>query len=313
VVDRIVVRRTWQQRLADSFETALKLADGIAVAEFAETAESQGTANKPKKEPHRIVLREVRLPGLRLHHPEIEPRLFSFNNPFGACPACDGLGVKLQIDPICRARQRQVAARGRHRALGQGRTSPYYTQTLEALAQALQVLDRRRRGRTCRERRKNAILYGTGEDEIKFTYDDGRAPTRRRKPFEGVMPTSSAAGARPTAPGCARTGPLPVRRPARLPRLSPEARSAGGQDRGQHIGEVSEPVDPRGARLVRGAAGPADAKQNEIAARILKEIRERLRFLVDVGLDYLTLSRAPARCPAARASASAWPRRSAPA
>ena len=119
--------------------------------------------------------------------PEIEPRLFSFNNPFGACPACGGLGVEQHIDAelVIPDRERTLA-RGRHRAVGEVKSSPYYIQTLEALGKHYKfTLDTK--WKDLPKKTQDAILYGSGEDEIRFVYDDGCAPTTTKKPFEGVI------------------------------------------------------------------------------------------------------------------------------
>ena len=252
VVDRIVVRADIGQRLADSFETALKLADGLAVAEFAdeplpaaETARRQPTSRKDhdKSGPERILFSEkFACPVSGFTIPEIEPRLFSFNNPFGACPACDGLGIEQHIDAgpgrprrgRCRLREGAIAPWAKS-------SSPYYVQTLEALAKHYKfTLDTP--WKDLPKKAQDAILYGTGEDEITFPYDDGLRSYETKKPFEGVIPNLER---RWKETECAWMreeigaiiSPTALRG---LPRLSPEARGAGVKIDGKHIGEVSE-------------------------------------------------------------------------
>jgi excinuclease ABC subunit A len=284
VVDRIVVRPDIATRLADSFQTALELADGIAVVELADAR---------KKVPERIVFSEkFACPVSGFTIPEIEPRLFSFNNPYGACPVCDGLGAEMKIDPELVVPDDSLSLRENAIAPWSKSSSPYYLQTLEALASHYRF-GMGTPWAQLPERAKQAILYGTGDDVVTFAYDDGLRTYKTRKPFEGVIPNlerrwkeTDSAWMREeieryqTAIPCAACHGY---------RLKPEALAV--KIAGLHIGEVSEMsirkadvwIDELPARLTR--------TQNEIAARILKEIRERLRFLVDVGLDYLTLSR----------------------
>ncbi len=149
--------------------------------------------------------------------PEIEPRLFSFNNPFGACPTCDGLGSQRAIDAEPdRARRERVAARRRRRPWAKS-TSPYYTQTLEALGKVygFKLGDR---FKDLSDEAKQAILHGTGEREITFHYDDGLRSYKTTKTFEGVDPQSRAPleGDR-IAPGCARRSSASCRPPPARP------------------------------------------------------------------------------------------------
>ncbi|OZA85518.1 MAG: excinuclease ABC subunit A, partial [Azorhizobium sp. 39-67-5] len=180
VVDRVVVRPDLATRLADSFETALGLADGIAVIESADEKDEAGA-------PRRILFSEkFACPVSGFTIPEIEPRLFSFNNPFGACPACDGLGVEQTIDP-------DLVVPDRSRTLKQGAiapwaksTSPYYGQTLNALAKhygfklTTPFAD-------LPEKAREVILYGSGEEQITFAYDDGLRAYETTKTFEGIV------------------------------------------------------------------------------------------------------------------------------
>src|SRR5438067_4343000 len=197
VVDRVVVRSDLATRLAESLETALKLADGLAVVEFADTPaassfEDQGGAKKTAKihdrsGPQRLVFSEkFACPVSGFTIPEIEPRLFSFNNPFGACPACGGLGVEQHIDPDLVIPDRDRTLRGGAIAPWAKSSSPYYTQTLLALGKHYKfTLDTK--WKDLPKKTQEAILYGSGEDAIRFVYDDGLRSYETRKPFEGVV------------------------------------------------------------------------------------------------------------------------------
>ncbi|MFN0190594.1 MAG: excinuclease ABC subunit UvrA [Aestuariivirga sp.] len=301
VVDRIVVRPDLATRLADSFETALKLADGLAVAEFTDkplpaSATSEEGANKSKNETHERILfsEKFACPVSGFTIDEIEPRLFSFNNPFGACPKCDGLGTELVFEPelvvpdeSLSLRQGAVAPWSKT-----GNTSPYYTQTLEALAKHFKF-SMTAPWKDLPKKGKDAILHGTGEEEITITYDDGLRSYKTKKPFEGVIGNierrwreTDSQWMREELSRFQSDHPCAE---CKGYRLKPQALAVKiGM---KHIGQVSE-------MSIREANGWFDAlprqlkaKQMEIAARILKEIRERLQFLVDVGLDYLNLSR----------------------
>ena len=287
VVDRIVVRPDMAARLAESFETALDLADGIAVMEFADEKDAAG-------EPRRIVFsQKFACPVSGFTIPEIEPRLFSFNNPFGACPACDGLGHEMAIDPMLVVPDETLTLRGGAVAPWARSTSPYYGQTLEALG-AHFGFKLTSKWQDLPEPARNAILYGTGGESVRFRYDDGLRAYEVNKPFEGVVrnlerrwkETDSdwareEIGRYMSETPCAACSGF---------RLKPEALAVRIAD--FHIGDASK-LSVRDAQAWFGALPDRlDAKKKEIAGRILKEIRDRLDFLMDVGLDYLTLGRA---------------------
>ena len=286
VVDRIVVRPGLEQRLAEAFETALRLADGIAVAEFADETEADGS-------PKRLMFsQKFACPVSGFTIPEIEPRLFSFNNPFGACPTCDGLGSKLEFDPDLTVPDKDKSLRDGALAPWAKGTSPLYTQTLQALA-AHYGFSMTTPWRKLPADVQDRLLNGTGKEAIKFVYDDGLRRYETTKPFEGVIPNmerrwreTDSAWVREELGRFQSAQPCPA---CHGKRLKPEALAVrvGGRD----ISEVGE-LSIRGARDWFGALDEQlTAKEREIATRILKEIRDRLRFLVDVGLDYLTLSR----------------------
>jgi len=301
VVDRIVVRPDIAARLADSLETCLKLADGLAIAEFADkplsaSETSEEGANKSKNKTHeQIVFSEkFACPVSGFTIPEIEPRLFSFNNPFGACPTCDGLGSKLAIDPEMIIPDSELTLRGGAIAPWSKSTnpSPYYAQTLEALGKVYKFKLTERWSQLSKEARE-AVLYGTGGKDIDFVYDDGLRTYKTRKPFEGVIGNlerrwreTDSSWMREEIEKFMSASPCEA---CGGNRLKPEALAV--KIDGRHISQVTE-LSIRAARdWFEVLPKHLSAKQNEIAARILKEIRERLRFLVDVGLDYLSLSR----------------------
>ncbi|WP_439575000.1 excinuclease ABC subunit UvrA [Phreatobacter sp.] len=286
VVDRVVVRADMATRLADSFETALKLADGIAVIEFADAKTEGG-------EPMRVHFSEkFACPVSGFTISEIEPRLFSFNNPFGACPACDGLGVEQTIDPDLVIPDKELSLRKGAIGPWARSTSPFYTQTLDALSKHY-GFSLTAPWSKLPDKARNAILFGTGEEQITFRYDDGLRSYETTKTFEGVvrnlerrLKETESEWAREEISRYVSDVPCKV---CSGFRLKPEALAV--KVGGCHIGEISQ-MSVRGARDWFGALPERlTAKQNEIAQRILKEIRERLHFLVDVGLDYLTLGR----------------------
>jgi excinuclease ABC subunit A len=285
VVDRLVVRLDMSARLADSFETALQLADGVAIAEFADC-----------KEQERIVFSaKFACPISGFTIEEIEPRLFSFNNPYGACPACDGLGTELFFEPDLVVPDENLSlARGAIAPWARtSATSPYYQQTLEALARAYRQ-PMTKPWKSLAEGFREIVLYGSGENNINFTYDDGVRHYSTSKPFEGVI-TNIQRRWRETESAwvreelsrfqsnhlCQACGGY---------RLKPQALAV--KIAGLHIGQVAELSIREAGTWFEALPAELTAKQNEIAERILKEIRERLAFLNDVGLDYLTLARA---------------------
>jgi excinuclease ABC subunit A len=300
VVDRVVVRGDLASRLADSLETALKLADGLAVAEFADKplpaeATAEESAYKSKNETHERILFSERFacPVSGFTIPEIEPRLFSFNNPAGACPTCDGLGSQRAIDADLIVPDENLSLRDGAVSPWAKSTSPYYSQTLEALGKAygFKLGDR---FKELKAEAQKAILHGTGEREITFQYDDGLRSYKTTKTFEGVIPNlerrwkeTDSAWMREEIERFMSATPCPA---CKGYRLKPEAQAV--KVAGKHIGEVTELSIRKADRWFTELPQALNAKQNEIAVRVLKEIRERLRFLNDVGLDYLTLARA---------------------
>lgn len=299
VVDRIVVRGDLATRLADSIETALKLAEGLAVAEFADrpldaSQTGEDSVNKSKNETHERILfsEKFACPVSGFTIPEIEPRLFSFNNPFGACPTCDGLGNQRAIDASLIVPDENVSLRDGAVSPWAKSTSPYYAQTLEALGKAygFKLGDK---FKDLTEEAKEAVLRGTGEREVTFQYDDGLRSYKTTKTFEGVIPNlerrwkeTESAWMREEIERFMSATPCPV---CKGYRLKPEALAV--KIAGKHIGEVTEQSIRNADKWFTELPPHLNDQQNEIAVRVLKEIRDRLRFLNDVGLDYLTLSR----------------------
>ncbi|HZR71687.1 excinuclease ABC subunit UvrA, partial [Bradyrhizobium sp.] len=301
VVDRIVVRGDIGQRLAESFETALKLAEGLAVIEYADAPAPAAEVDDKKKVakihdksgPERILFSEkFACPVSGFTIPEIEPRLFSFNNPYGACPACGGLGIEQHIDEDLVIPDKELTLRKGAIAPWAKSSSPYYIQTLTALAKFYKfTLDTK--WKDLAKKTQAAILHGSGEDEIKFSYEDGVRSYDTKKPFEGVI-TNINRRYRETESEWAREelgkyfSDVPCEA-CHGHRLKPEALCV--KIGGKHIGEISELSVRRAGEWFETVPKVLNAQQNEIAARVLKEIRERLSFLLDVGLNYLTLSR----------------------
>jgi excinuclease ABC subunit A len=288
VVDRLVVRADIATRLADSLETALKLAEGIAIAEFADQKDEKGA-------PKRIIFSErFACPVSGFTIEEIEPRLFSFNNPFGACPTCGGLGTQLHFEPELVVPDPALSLRdGAIQPWAKsGSASPYYMQTLEALAKHYKISMTTPWEKLPRKAR-DGILFGTGDEEVAITYDDGVRTYRTRKTFEGIIGNierrwreTDSEWMREELSRYQSDKPC---EDCRGYRLKPQALAV--KVGGLHIGQVTDMSISAARQWFEELSGRLKPKEREIAGPILKEIRERLRFLVDVGLDYLSLSR----------------------
>jgi excinuclease ABC subunit A len=299
VVDRVVVRSDIGARLADSLETCLRLADGLAIAEFAdkplppEETSAGGSANKSLNETHERVLfsEKFACPVSGFTIPEIEPRLFSFNNPFGACPTCDGLGSQQKVDEALIIPETERTLKDGAIAPWAKSSSPYYNQTLEGLGKVYGFKLSDRWAKLSKEA-QGAILHGTDE-KIEFNYVDGARAYKTTKNFEGIVPNlerrwkeTDSAWAREEIERYMSAAPCPA---CSGFRLKPEALAVKIDK--LHIGQVTQMSIKVARDWFEDLPERLNAKQNEIAVRILKEIRERLRFLNDVGLDYLSLSR----------------------
>jgi excinuclease ABC subunit A len=286
VVDRLVTKNGLETRYADSLETALRLADGIAVAEWADVAEGE-------TEPRRIIFSEkFACPVSGFTITEIEPRLFSFNNPAGACPNCDGLGAKLAFDADLLIPDADKSLHKGAVAPWAKGPSPLYTQTLQALALHYEFsMDQP--WRALPQKARDVVLHGTGAEKIKFVYDDNARKYEVVKPFEGVLPNLERRW-RETDSSWVREelGRYQSDTPCEVcggARLRPEALAV--KIAGRSIAEASALAIRPARDWFSSLEDQLTSKQMEIARRILKEINDRLRFLVDVGLDYLNLSR----------------------
>ncbi len=281
VVDRVVIRDEIETRLADSIETALKLADGLAVAEIAED------------DGKRILFSEkFACPVSGFTIPEIEPRLFSFNSPHGACPTCDGLGKELKFDA-------GLVVPQDHKSLGSGAIAPWsktpsslYMQTLKALSKHY-GFSTDTPWEELADGAKDIVLYGTQGQPIKFVYQDDGRRYETTKPFEGVIPNLKRRY-RETESTWMREELSKYMSSAACTkcdgrRLKPEALSV--KIAGMPISETAD-MSISDARD-RFLALPKELSEKEmaIAERILKEISDRLEFLNAVGLEYLTLGR----------------------
>jgi excinuclease ABC subunit A len=285
VVDRIIVKEGIETRLADSFSTALGLADGIAIVETA-----------PKKgDPERTVFSEkFACPVSGFSIPEIEPRLFSFNAPFGACPDCDGLGMELFFDERLIVPDENISLlEGALAPWAKSKQpSPYQRQTIDALS-VHYGFSQSKPWSKLPKAAQQVLLYGSGTEEIKFRYDDGGRVYSVKRPFEGVVPNmerryreTDSAWIREEFERYQGTRFCET---CQGHRLRPEALAVKiGK---AHIGMVTELSIKEALEWIEAVPSMLSAQKNEIAAAILKEIRERLGFLVNVGLDYLTLSR----------------------
>jgi len=280
VVDRFVVRPDASARLADSLETALGLTDGLAAVENADDGAVQ------------IFSSRFACPVSGFTIPEIEPRLFSFNNPFGACPACDGIGTEQHCDPELVTPNPLLSLRDGAIAPWAGSSSAYYAQTLDGLARHYGVSMKTPFGDLDAHVR-DAILFGSGDEIVPIKYDDGLRSYTVKKPFEGVVHNlerrwreTDSAWVREELSRFMTAAPCHV---CEGKRLKPEALAV--KVARLDISAVSDFSVAEARDWFAALPETMTAKQLEIGERILKEINERLGFLVDVGLGYLTLSR----------------------
>ncbi|RII39725.1 excinuclease ABC subunit UvrA [Pseudooceanicola sediminis] len=286
VVDRIVVREGMETRLADSFRTALDLAEGIAVLETA-PREDDGA------EPERVTFSEnFSCPVSGFSIPSIEPRLFSFNAPDGACPHCDGLGMELFFDERLMVPDAQLKIADGAIAPWRKGKSPYFIQTIEALAKHYDF-DPNTRWKDLPAKVQKAFLYGSGEEEIAFRYDEGGRVYNVTRTFEGVVPNMERRY-RETDSNWVREEfeRYQNNRPCGVChgfRLKPEALAV--KIAGLHVGHVVQMSIRESLDWIQTVPEQLSKQKGEIARPIIKEIRERLGFLNNVGLEYLTLAR----------------------
>ncbi|USI73868.1 excinuclease ABC subunit UvrA [Sphingomonas morindae] len=302
VVDRMAVREGIETRLADSFETALKLAEGLAYVDIVAEGEALAAAGKkmkgtslPEGIADRLTFSEkFACPVSGFTIAEIEPRLFSFNAPQGACPACDGLGEKLYFDP-------ELVVPNHHLSIKQGAVvpwaksnppSPYYMQVLASLAReadfALETP-----WNALSEAQRQLVLHGSGGKPVTLRFIDGRKSYEVKKPFEGVignlerrMLATESAWMREELAKYQSAKPCEVCGGARL---KPEALAV--KIAGEDIAAATRRAVGPALAFFRDLPNHLSEQQKQIAERILKEIVERLGFLDNVGLDYLNLDR----------------------
>lgn len=284
VVDRVVIRDDIKTRLADSVETSLKLADGLCIAENA----SDGT--------QQLFSEKFACPVSGFTIPEIEPRLFSFNSPHGACPTCDGLGHKMTMDP-------NLVVPDQNKSIDEGAVepwsknfAPYYMQAMAAVAKHYKF-STTTPWKKLKKEHQEKILYGSGTTVIPITYKSkNNSSWNSKKPFEGVIPSltrrlleTDSNSVREelthyqTSTPCEDCGGY---------RLKPEALAV--KINGKHIAEISQLSIEEAHAWFTGVEKTLTKQRAEIAEKILKEINERLTFLMNVGLDYLSLSRSSA-------------------
>ncbi|MBX2830794.1 MAG: excinuclease ABC subunit UvrA [Rhodospirillales bacterium] len=280
VVDRLIVKDGIATRLADSFETALELTDGIVLAENAKTGDTT------------VFSAKFACPVSGFTIEEIEPRLFSFNNPFGACPACDGLGTQMEFDPMLVVPDESKTLEDGAIAPWASTTSKYYLQTLKSVAKHFGFKTNvawEKLPKTAQD----IILNGSGDEEVTVTYDDGSRSYKVSRPFEGVVP-NMARRWRETDSQWARDELSKYQMVSNCPtcsgkRLKPEALAVKIDN--CDISQITELSISKAGDWFLALEDKLNEKETEIARRILREINDRLRFLRDVGLDYLSMSR----------------------
>ncbi len=277
VVDRLVMKADIESRLADSIETALRLADGMVRIEIPDGESKLFSAN------HACI-------ACGLSYPEVSPRMFSFNNPHGACPDCSGLGTKMYFDHEQVIPNPEFSLRDGAIVPWDSRTGYYYQALLEALSIHYQF-DIRSPFNKLSEQLQNIILYGSGEESVQFFYDQGERRHFYEKPFEGVIPNLQRryheTDSDSVRENLERFMSIVPCQTCKGGRLRPEALhiTVGGENIQQVTDMSIGDAEVFFEKLV------LSAKDMEIARRVLKEICERLSFLSHVGLDYLTLSR----------------------
>ncbi len=277
VVDRLVVKEDIVSRLSDSLETALRLGEGLVRVEVV------GGESYLLSEWHACVACGISIP-------EMTPRMFSFNNPYGACPDCSGLGTRMYFDPEQVVPNRQLSLREGAIAPWSTRTGYYYLQVLEALSDFYDF-DIRTPFAELSEQVQKVLLHGSGKEEVKFFYDQAHRRHFYNKPFEGVIPNLERR-LRETDSDATREKLEQFMNIMSCPscdgaRLKPETLCV--RVAGQNIQEITALSISEAEAFFAEIELPA--KEAEIARRVLKEVRERLSFLVNVGLDYLTLDR----------------------
>jgi len=288
LVDRIILNSKLGNRLAESVETAVNLANGLVFVEY----EDETLPQKFRKIEKLIYSTKFACPESGFTIEEIEPRLFSFNSPYGACEECEGIGMKLNVDP-------NLVVPDERKSLADGAIEPwaksttlYYAQTLASLAKHYGFsLDEK--WKKLPKKIKDIILYGSDEDEIKFNYDDGYEKYSYKKSFEGVINNLERrfleSDSEWKREAIAEYQSDTACEACNGDRLKEEALCVKIND--LNISQVTKKSIHDAAEWFKSLEKNLDKRQFKIAEHVLKEINERLNFLLNVGLDYLTLSR----------------------
>ena len=288
LVDRIVINSSLGNRLAESVETAVNLANGLLFVEY----ENETLPKKFRKIEKIIFSTKFACPESGFTIEEIEPRLFSFNSPYGACEECDGIGVKLNVDPkLVIPNEKKTIADGAIEPWSKS-TSLYYVQTLTSLAKHYKF-SLNDKWEKLPKKIKEIILFGSDDEEIKFSYDDGYEKYSHKKTFEGIinnlerryLETDSdwkreEISQYQSDTKCERCNGQRLKEEALCVKIV-----------NLNISEVSEKSIYDASKWFGSLEEKLDQRQLKIAEHILKEIIERLDFLLNVGLEYLTLSR----------------------
>ncbi len=292
VVDRLSVKNDLGNRLADSVETALSLSDGLIYVEVVKSGSQEGDAQSPVADSTFTLSSKFACPESGFTLEEIEPRLFSFNSPFGACPACDGIGTQMYFDEVAIIPDPSLTLYKGAILPWASTTSKFYLQTLDGLA-AHYKFSMHEAWDALPENIRQILLHGSADTPIAISYYDGVRSYKSNKPFEGVLPNlqrryreTDSEGMREDlekymnhAP-CESCGGF---------RLKPEALCVKIAHR--HVGEVCKLSIEEAANWFGGLEATLTPNEQKIGEKVLKEIRERLGFLVNVGLEYLTLGR----------------------
>lgn len=279
IVDRIVIKEGIQSRLYDSLESALRLADGYAVVDV-------------MGEKELLFSEHYACPYCGFTVGELEPRMFSFNSPFGACPTCDGLGTKLEVDVETVIPDMSLSLKDGAIVPWRPISSQYYPQMLESACEEFGI-DMTKPFEKLSKEEQNIILNGSGEQEFFFKYQNDFGMTRETwMRFEGILPNVERRY-RETNSDFTREQMAQYMTDLPCPtchgyRLKEEARAV--KIAGKHLGEISNYSVTEGLAFFEALS--LSEKESQIAAPILKEVRSRLGFLNNVGLNYLTLSRA---------------------
>ncbi len=301
VVDRLVVKPGLETRLADSFETALNLADGLAFVDDADTDPEKKTKNKKKKaggikdhvpEGRTVFSAKFACPVSGFTIDEIEPRLFSFNNPYGACPTCDGLGTEMFFDPELVVADETLSLNEGAITAWANTSSRYYEQTLHSLALHFKF-DLDQPWAKLAKATREMILFGSGDEPVTMRYHDGQRAYDITKPFEGVIPNMERRWRETDSnwvrDELSRYQTITTCDTCKGMRLKPQALAV--KIAGLHVSEVADMSIDKAHGWFGGLEKHLKPQSREIARRILREINERLGFLKNVGLEYLTLSR----------------------